>query len=394
MHKLLLAGAALLLFVVGTFYVLLESKTPKAIAATIVERCTDASYRPSCYEEEVPKLLADGLSFEDAFLVALEVQALDRSAEYCHNIGHRLGAFEVAKDPSKWKEVARRTPLGKCLNGGMHGAFQERFRNESLAPERIPAFIEEMRGFCDPREDLPSGLIDLSMCAHGLGHLFVFVAAGNVERALPLCAAIGFSDAPGVSASGLELSCYDGLFMQLFEPHEPEDHALIAGKAETSDTVAAFCAGFEGLPKVACIARSISLFRESNPSGFEGLECGTLMNDRERNACRSTQLRLFARDTFLDVEAADTYCAESPADRRGWCYASAGSYAFMAGYDYDVPFAFCEHAGPAGAQCYETLAGTIRSMFGHDPAVRSSLCDRLPSPYDEVCLKSLDTDTR
>lgn len=387
---LFFAAAILTLFAVGAIFFLSKAHRPTLIAAAIVARCVGADYRPTCYESEVPQLLNKGFSFEEAFSVAIAIQLLDRSAEYCHNIGHRLGATEVAKDPALWKEVARRAPLGKCLNGGMHGAFQERFKEESLTSEQLPAFVAEMKGFCNPHVDFPSSAIDLAMCAHGLGHLFVFVADGEVGEALPLCTAIEFESSPDVSSSSLEMSCYDGLFMQLFEPHEPEDHALIAGKEQTASTVEAFCNSFTGLAKSACMARSVSLFAKEYPGSFKGLDCAELDDVRQKNACRSTQLRLFARDTFLDVEAADVYCALEEPGRRGWCYAAAGSYAFMAGYDYDAPFAFCGHAGSdeVVGQCYRTLAEIIPFMFRTNQRERESLCRRLAEPYDEMCLRA------
>lgn len=367
-------------------------RTTAAHAAAIVERCAEAAYRPACYEEEVPKLLDQGVSFEDAFDVAYEIQALDSSGEYCHAIGHRLGAAETAKDPSMWKEVARRTPLGECLSGGLHGAFQERFKSEWLSDKELPAFMEDMRGFCDAVQNPGASPGDLSMCAHGLGHLFLFITNGDIDAAARLCPRMAWTEGGGVTAQGQDLSCYDGLFMQVFEPHEPEDHALIEGNEQSAATVSAFCDGFSGLAKATCVARSASLFYKEYAQG-EGelprpLDCGQLESERRITSCYETQLRLFARDTFFDAAAADAYCATFPQERRGWCYASMGSFALISGYEYDKPFLFCEHADERGqgASCRRELSRMINTTFRRDDPLRDTLCAKLGEPQATVCM--------
>ncbi|MEZ4200780.1 MAG: hypothetical protein R3B69_04370 [Candidatus Paceibacterota bacterium] len=92
--------------------------------------CNRLRTGPKCYDEEIPKLMDAGMSMEDAFAVTATIQDLDPSYQYCHVLGHELSAKETAKDPSRWKDVVARSPLGMCSNGGVHGAFQERFRVE------------------------------------------------------------------------------------------------------------------------------------------------------------------------------------------------------------------------------------------------------------------------
>ena len=96
-------------------------------ATGIVKKCSSASYKPTCYEKEVPMLM-DSISMEEAFQVTRIIQDLDKSYQYCHVLGHELSARETAKDPGKWKDIIPRCPSGLCSNGCIHGAFQERFR--------------------------------------------------------------------------------------------------------------------------------------------------------------------------------------------------------------------------------------------------------------------------
>ncbi len=388
-YVLVACAGALLVGSAALVYVKHIHTTPEAYAKSIVARCASAADRTQCYVDEVPKLLDQGVTFEHSFEVAYDIQELDQTGEYCHRIGHALGGAEVAKDPTKWKEVARRTPLGECLAGGLHGAFEEHFSKESLAPSDIPAFKQEMRGFCDVQADIPSSPVDLTMCSHGLGHLFVYATAGDVQESIDLCSSMNFKTEGGVTAEGQELSCYDGMFMQLLEPHDSEDAALIKGHEQTKDTVGAYCNAFAPLVQAACIARSAPLFyKDLNAGAPKPLDCNMLDSQRRRDSCLSTQLRLFARDTFFNLDATDDYCATYPQNKRGWCYASAGSFAFMSGYDYEQPYRFCARAAALGVgdQCYQTLANIIPNTFREDDPSRKELCEKLPSAYVQACI--------
>lgn len=386
--------ALLVLFLIATggalaWYASGNEAIAEARARTIVSHCADAEYRPSCYEERVPALLNAGVPYEDTFEVAYEIQKLDTSGEYCHNIAHRLGATEVAKDPALWKDVIRRTPHGKCLNGGIHGAFQERFRASELASAHIPSFVNEMQDLCTVRTDLPSSPGDIASCVHGIGHLFMFVTDGNVQDSISMCQAMSFDEDVGVTEIGQEISCHEGIFMQLFEPHEPEDHALIVGQEQSKETVGAFCTSFDGLPLTACLARSAAFFYENPGAGAPNApDCSILETERLQRACQGTQVRIFARDTFFDLTAAREYCGTLPKSKVGWCYAMSGSYAFTLGYfDSEQPFLFCKQAElqGSGASCYDELSKIIAYTFAKNDLATDALCSRLPAPYDDLC---------
>lgn len=353
----------------------------EAHAQAIVRTCASAEHRATCYEKEVPKLLERGVVLTDAFTIAARIQELDESGEYCHGIGHRLGSVEVAKNPGAWKEIARSAPMGSCLSGGLHGAFQERFRKGTLSEEDIPAFLAEVRGFCDVSESLPSNPIDLTMCAHGVGHLLLFVADGDIRQAANICENMRFSDGGGVTAESQTLSCYDGAFMQLFEPREAEDFALVAGKAPARAHVPGFCALFDEDRRGVCIARSAPLFFDGNLSSVPS--CGAVTSAKRQDSCREAQARLFGRDTFFDPKAADAYCAAYPEGARGACYADIGSYALLSGHGMQQPLLLCEHAG--GSACYRKLASFIETSFAQGSTQRKDFCAQLPPLYRASC---------
>ena len=103
----------------------------QSYADQVLEKCSSSSYRPSCYDEELPKLM-DFISMEDALKVAKIVQSQDSSYRYCHVLGHKLSAKEYHKDTDNWKDIIHRCPYGECANGCQHGVLQERFRGEFL----------------------------------------------------------------------------------------------------------------------------------------------------------------------------------------------------------------------------------------------------------------------
>jgi hypothetical protein len=86
--------------------------------------------------------------------------------------------------------------------------------------------------------------------------------------------------------------------------------------------------------------------------------------------------------------AADAYCATFPLERRGWCYASLGSFAVISGYEYDKPFLLCERADTEGqgASCRTELSRMINTTFKNDDPVRATLCEKLGQPYTTACM--------
>ncbi|MBX9765211.1 hypothetical protein K2X83_01060, partial [Patescibacteria group bacterium] len=117
----------------GNVFMPSPEKNLERLAEKVIATCSKESYPPTCYDEEIPRLMDTGLSMEEAFQVTTVIQNKVSDYFYCHVLGHNLSAKETAKDPSKWTEVVARCPVGMCSNGCLHGAAQERFRAESLS---------------------------------------------------------------------------------------------------------------------------------------------------------------------------------------------------------------------------------------------------------------------
>src|SRR3989344_4799906 len=157
-------------------------QSPLRLARAVVEECKKENYRPLCYEKKVPALMDRGLSMEGAYAVTRKIQTLDSDYHYCHVLAHNISAKETAKDPSKWKAIVARAPSGICGNGGLHGAFQERFRTDALPNATISELLQELDGACDPRDKWSPTFLERSSCMHGLGHLTMYITDGDIKK--------------------------------------------------------------------------------------------------------------------------------------------------------------------------------------------------------------------
>ena len=107
-------------------------------ANVVLGECATESYRPACYDKKIPLLMdQESITMEEAFRVTALIQKQDSEYWYCHVLGHNLASKEAAKDPAMWAKVIPRCPAGQCSNGCLHGAFQERYRDEVLSDEKI-----------------------------------------------------------------------------------------------------------------------------------------------------------------------------------------------------------------------------------------------------------------
>src|SRR5688572_29551570 len=127
-----------------------KQKTMSHYADQVYAKCKNAGFPPSCYDEEIPKLM-DKISMEEAFEVTKYVQQKDTRYLYCHVLAHKLSYREVDRDLNKWKDVVSRCPATFCNNGCQHGALMRRFNAESLTPEQIDQIKPDLSDVCEPR---------------------------------------------------------------------------------------------------------------------------------------------------------------------------------------------------------------------------------------------------
>lgn len=357
-----------------------------AAASSVMDACADVAYRPACYDEEIPKLMDRGYSMEDAFEVTRIVQRQDRAYAYCHVLGHNLSAKETAKDPSKWKDVMVRAPRGICSNGAIHGAFQERFRKESLDPEEVEAVKGELTGICTPRPEWDATPLEQATCSHALGHLAMYVTDAEIHASLDLCDEI----APNRGGRDFRPICYDGAFMQIYQPLEPDDFALIAGKEiETRLEAEVFCSQFSGRQFASCHTESWPLYYEAlqEPENVD-MVCANLNDEAHLDQCRDGIIFVLTSLSGLDLSWVESYCPATPEHIRGRCFASAASRMMEVDWgnvDDAVEACVIAERHDSGDACYDELLKMSAYTLPLDSAPFRSLCSQLPEPWGTRC---------
>jgi len=364
-----------------------SGKRLEEYASQMVDTCSGASYKPSCYEGEVPKLM-DFISMEEAFEVTQLIQEKDKDYVYCHVLGHELSARESRKDLSRWKEIVGRCPSGLCSNGCIHGTFQERFRAESLPDAKIEELRAELEGICEQREGFaPTGL-EQGTCYHAVGHLIMYITSANIDKSLALC------DQVAVKADGRDYSplCYDGTFMQIFQPLEPEDFALIEGKTPRKEEMEEFCAPYEGVRLGSCWSESWPLFftEIKTPSGLVDF-CSYLEADPvEHDRCFLDLVYVLTAQFNFDEEKLISYCSQLPPKRLAQCFANAASRLVETDWrNIDKSVRLCKSSEDFGAgnECYNELVFYSTFNFHQGSDEFFSLCNSLPDPWKAKCLK-------
>lgn len=352
-------------------------------ASKVLDRCSDSNYRPGCYDEEIPKLM-NWLSMEQAFQVTKLVQQQDPAYSYCHVLGHNLSAREVDKDPSRWKEVVTRCPSGMCSNGCIHGGFQERFRAEALSDSQIEQIKPDLESICKPRPNWNPTDLEKSSCSHALGHLAMYITAADIRKSLALCQDFASHD-PGNDTSQV---CMDGVFMQIFQPLEPEDFVLVKGKTPSKGELLSFCHQFTGKAGGSCLSEAWPLtFNDiSTPNGLVSY-CGQAESSEEDRCFLSLEYVLVTQFKF-DLPRLKNFCAELPIKRSGACFAHIASRLIETDYrNISKSVAVCADAVPydPSSSCYKELLFYSTFNFHADSPEQHTLCQSLPDPWSTKC---------
>ncbi|MBI3335617.1 MAG: hypothetical protein HY001_03920 [Candidatus Portnoybacteria bacterium] len=366
-------------------------------ARKVIEKCASSTYHPSCYDKEIPKLM-DYISMEEAFKVTRIVQKSDPSYAYCHVLGHNISARETAKDPAKWKDVVARCPATMCNNGCLHGALMERFQNksESLSNEEIEKIEPDLKDVCEPRGRWHPTEIERSMCYHGLGHLHIYITGADLNKSADLCGTIGVKD----DGRNYVQTCTEGVFMQIYQPLEPEDFALVKGVTPEKKDLESFCLGFAGMRKEACWRESWPLFLKEvqTPEGLATF-CSFPKDEVEKRKCYGTVMN-FLTPLFVleqgDAQKLKTFCSRLPFNRRGECFAnSARRLVQIDPVLMDKAVGICDMAKTTGEgeKCYEVLTEFATWSFSPGSKAFISYCNKLPDPWRSKC-KILKTISR
>lgn len=378
---------ALFLLVVAMLILGASELFPKSLeqhADQIVEACARAPYIPTCYDEKIPALMDKGLSLEEVFSVTRMVQDKTSGYFYCHILGHKVAEKEVAKDPSQWTNVIARCPSDICSNGCLHGAAQERFRAESLTPEELVEVTPALMNLCEPTNGFSFTELERASCYHALGHLSMFLTGGDVDGALGICDQVAGRD--GID---YETTCYEGTFMQIFQPLEPEDVALVRElPVGTQKEAEGFCDSFGGASMAACHRESRPLYGTlAQPDELEHF-CALTPGENNIRDCYLAILFTLAPYFEYDIDKLTELCTGIPAEREAQCFANAASRFVESDYrlaEEAVALCAVAEAEGVGERCYHELLYYSTFVFHEGSVGFNALCNALPEPWQTRC---------
>lgn len=358
---------------------------PASVARAIVADCEKhGGDHSACYEAEIPSLYPK-YSVPELFDVVRAVRVDDPSYQFCHVLGHKLGERVVAEDPDKWVDAIPLNPAdGLCSNGFIHGVVGGRFRAEVLNDDTIAKFLPDFKIACEPHDGWHPSDLDRAMCYHGMGHLFDFITNAAIPKALSLCRSV----APG----DLERVCVQGVFMQIYQPLEPDDFALIAQMPvkPSTTTVPTYCAQFKDDPMAqgSCIEESWP-FQQPHITDGTAVEklCSWEPNRAEADVCYIAMSSIIGRMSLGSPERAAKACSAFPTDRVATCYAySAEAVLEENRTDATPAIALCSDApSSAASQCLSMLVDHAHFMFGSNQAELQNFCAALPDAYRQPC---------
>lgn len=392
MNNVLLSLLGIGAFVGGAALLMLQPTSEIAAEAeTVVEKCATAGDKVKCYEDEVPNLYP-GLGVEEIFDVVRHVRELDPEYQFCHVLGHGLGELVVAEDPRNWIDAIPFNPRdGLCSNGFIHGVIGGRFRAEVLDNETLEKHIPDFSRACEPRDNWSPSALDQAMCYHGMGHLYMFITDADLPNALSLCERTAGG---GGSRQDFRRVCREGVFMQIYQPLEPDDFLLIERMAvqPTKETVRKFCARYQRDEyEGACLRESWPFFREEIIDGTGiGEFCSDQPNAEEETACYQSAFAILGRMSLGDTDNILRACGEVPESQQPLCYESGAQAVLEENRDdVSVAIGLCERTPEEHrAPCLQSLVSKVNFNFAATEQAKN-FCDSLPPDMRNGCIAGI-----
>lgn len=395
-RRLTIAVLAVLFFVAALLGVTLVPK--RMLPVTILTRLEVFTCRNShteaekeiCYQKHVPKLIDEGVSMETTFAVLAAILRIDPGYQSCHVAAHLISGREVAKDPTQWKTVLLRVPTNICGSGALHGAFQERFKVESMPDVTTAQLRDLLDGVCDAQGGWNPPMLDRSSCMHGMGHMFLYITNADVKRSVALCDALGRK-----ADFDFRQTCTEGVFMQVYQPIDQEDENLVRNLFAASRDTVSFCAPYKGMAHLSCVKETWPAVENSatDPEIFTSL-CRQLKDPADARYCAGGLMYPVIEMLHYDIPTIERFC-EGLQDQefRNICWARTASKMVWADWSQsDKAVAICNSA-PSGAQqdCWNELINFASGGLPKGSRETRALCGGMPDPYRTACVAATDT---
>ncbi len=382
------AGFLFVVTVAGVLFLTQSHTKYMLLARVIVTWCAyDNSFeKVRCYEEYVTKLYPR-LSVSDIFSVVRSVRVFDSSYINCHPLAHKIARMVVSEDPRSWQEVLHYNPDDVCSNGFLHEAISSRFKGVKPTESEIAALLPRVTDACSLPNSRYRSLFDRALCYHGLGHLFLFLTEARVDDALALCDVV--ADPPML----LYRSCIRGVFMQIFQPVEQEDHDLLQVLAPlpTRETYRDFCAKFSNSEhEGVCLREAWVLYEEEVLyKGGTMSFCRRQPDNEQKMLCERALMRLIGRYVHPDSSIVKECLKFDVFSKRVDCISLAAEVKLIEDRSaHKKAIAFCRARGEEYAfLCEQSLAERTGDIYGISEE-GSKLCAAFLPTLREACESS------
>lgn len=380
-----------IVFLISYLTTLHLKTTPKLKLATeIFQKCQNNPFPQGCYEKTVPLLMDSPthLSMTQAFEVVDLIKKLDPKYNYCHVAGHFIGQKQVLKNPNKWKEAITMCPMnGGCANGCIHGILMERFKTETFTDAQISEITSEMRSMCNSSTEWKLTKMESIGCFHAMGHAAMYLTNADINKSLEFCYDIGKQNNNDLT---FYYNCYQGIFMQIIQPLEAEDKALVKQlQPKTATEAMKFCDTFTDSKKAACQVQTWPLFFESYKDPKKMSDYCRHFDYQYQDACYSTVINTLTGLVF-DSDFIIDYCSQLTTPSPGECLGRSARRILQIDIkNFDKSINLCQQGSqfdPKG-NCFYWLISTDSYILKDPTSERESFCKRFPAPWQEQCLK-------
>jgi hypothetical protein len=324
--------------------------------------------------------------------VVRQIRREDPEYLYCHVLAHELGNYEVNLDPKNWLDVVAKGPTdGLCSNGYAHGALVARFNDEDLSQEEFEFALGDLAIACEEREGYNPTDLSKAICYHGIGHVLIHMTLANVGESIYGCEKVGLKK----DGRDYRKLCIEGVYMQLFQPLEPEDYALVdmLPYVPTKETLKQFCSenSTTDVQYGACWREGWPLMgNDIYTSDGVTQFCSELTQEQDQNFCYVSAFTINGRHNLGNPEKMAATCNGLSLEHKGTCFAR-GANAFPEEDPGLIPQAIdmCSRANQVEAQdeCYGFLANVASFNFHPDSPAFEELCSSLPEKWEATCLR-------
>jgi hypothetical protein len=215
----------------------------------------------------------------------------------------------------------------------------------------------------------------------------MYITDADIRASISLCDQ--FAGAHAITRDFRQL-CFDGAFMQIFQPLENSDFVLIKGKTPTVQQMAKFCAPFRGNQREPCWAESWPLVREKilTPDGLSDFCQNGILSIADRSRCFTGMFYVVTAQFQLDSGRMLNFCKSIVLTYRGQCYANAASRMIETDYaNIEKAVKLCTSAVDDVSRdaCFAELVQYSTYDFKPGAPEQRLLCSLLPAQWQQGC---------